>query len=481
MAERQEQELAYNVLALSFSVPGAVSYFKEHLEPFILRESGKGHEEFYRALLAFYDITNSDPVDVVAFRSWLEEQQPEIYNSLGGLDGVTEYLNVVNHEVNLSSSPQTVCTLLRLRSNRQQQRYAVEKLADIVNSPNELQPDKIDALLEEIRRYTYSDDRSLETVSTGNVLASRVSDLWDLPSFLKTQFPSLNRALGYSDDGGFVRQSVNSIFASSGQGKSTLAKSLCINWLDEGYRVLYVNFEEPRMHWERILYTQITQCNIYDKDKVSYEDRERYDKLYRKRLEFWGDRLMVEHDPESLFYEDLEHWIRNVCNTYPDKIPDVIVIDTLPSLFLKSAIKAQRWVQFDGMIARLERLAKELNTVIIVTAQENRDRMKDGRKEVLQSDAGGSLTIVQKSTVAIFITRTKEAVNKDDIDENIMQLQIPKNRVTGMTYSMNPPLVKYVDSTKSYEPYDLSDHMTQRLKGFTAGYGFEDFDDGDFV
>ena len=35
-----------------------------------------------------------------------------------------------------------------------------------------------------------------------------------------------------------------------------------------------------------------------------------------------------------------------------------------------------------------------------------------------------------------------------------MQLQIPKNRITGSAFLYDPPLVKYVDYKKTYEDYD---------------------------
>jgi len=35
-----------------------------------------------------------------------------------------------------------------------------------------------------------------------------------------------------------------------------------------------------------------------------------------------------------------------------------------------------------------------------------------------------------------------------------MQLQIPKNRITGSTFVYDSPLVKYVDERKTYEEYE---------------------------
>jgi hypothetical protein len=42
----------------------------------------------------------------------------------------------------------------------------------------------------------------------------------------------------------------------------------------------------------------------------------------------------------------------------------------------------------------------------------------------------------------------------DSEDDNIMQLQIPKNRITGSTFVYDSPLVRYVDEKKTYEEYE---------------------------
>lgn len=71
-----------------------------------------------------------------------------------------------------------------------------------------------------------------------------------------------------------------------------------------------------------------------------------------------------------------------------------------------------------------------------------------------QSDTGGSLTIQQKCAVTIFLTEKRLATDDETEDENIMQLQIPKNRITGSAFLYDPPLVKYVDARKIYEEYE---------------------------
>jgi len=171
-----------------------------------------------------------------------------------------------------------------------------------------------------------------------------------------------------------------------------LLSSLANNWLDNGYRVLYVNFEEALGHWERILFTQIIEQNVYSEShKWSQDQKESYMKIFKDKLSQWGDKLMVRHDPDTPYFEDLEFWLRDILG-HNQNLPDVVIIDTIQSMFTRGKGKA-RWGEFEEMMVKLEKLARDMNCVLIITAQENANRMKEKREVVQQSDTGGSLAI----------------------------------------------------------------------------------------
>jgi replicative DNA helicase len=284
--------------------------------------------------------------------------------------------------------------------------------------------------------------------------------------------------MGYTDDGGFFKGAVHAIIAASGKGKSTFAKCLANHWLDTGHRVLFVNFEEATGHWERILMTQIIGKNVYsESDKWTETEKQGYLNQFKAKLEEWGDRLMVRHDPDTPYFEDLELWLRDLIG-HGDKIPDVLIIDTIQSMFTRGAGKGKpRWGEFEEMMVRLEKLARDMNCALIITAQENSNRMKEKREVVQQSDTGGSLAIQQKCAVTIFITEKRLASNDETEDEHVMQLQIPKNRITGSAFMYDPPLVRYNDEKKIYEEYE---HVSKNsysdetdLQNLLSGEGFD--------
>jgi len=355
------------------------------------------------------------------------------------------------------SNSEAITELVKHKARKRRQINYLQELQMILNQKGQKTPEdvlRIEKLTSQIRELENQIHYNpLDKVTSGSDIIGRVDSLLDIPDFLPTQFKSLNRAMGYTDDGGFFRGAVHAVIAPSGKGKSTFAKCLANNWLDNGYRVLYVNFEEALGHWERILFTQIIEQNVYSEShKWSQDQKESYMKIFKDKLSQWGDKLMVRHDPDTPYFEDLEFWLRDILG-HNQNLPDVVIIDTIQSMFTRGKGKA-RWGEFEEMMVKLEKLARDMNCVLIITAQENANRMKEKREVVQQSDTGGSLAIQQKCAVTIFITEKRLATDDDTVDENIMQLQIPKNRITGSSFSYDPPLVKYVDFKKKYEEYD---------------------------
>jgi replicative DNA helicase len=455
---KEKIPLEYQIFALSIKKDGAIKYFADNLPEDLVGpvHGEKGINEFYVALLGYHKATNLNIVDPIAFRSWLETDS-DIHEALGGDAGVSIMLDILN-SLDLST-PESIAELIKHKAKKRKQINYLQELQHILTQKglkdqNDLA--RIEVLTSEIRelesqiRYD-----PLEKVTTGNDIISRVDSLLDIPNFLPTQFKTLNRAMGYTDSGGFFRGAVHAIIAASGKGKSTFAKCLANHWLDTGYRVLYVNYEEAIGHWERILMTQIIGKNVYAEYwKWTDQEKEKYFQIFKQKLMMWGDRLMVRHDPDTPYFEDLEFWLRDILGHNVD-IPDVVIIDTIQSMFTRGNGKGKpRWGEFEEMMVRLEKLARDMNSVLIITAQENANRMKEKREVVQQSDTGGSLTIQQKCAVTIFLTEKRLATDDETEDENIMQLQIPKNRITGSAFLYDPPLVKYVDSKKVYEEYE---------------------------
>lgn len=470
----KELPLEYQIFALSLREKGAIEYFDAFLPEDIVGSihGQTGINEFYRAILAYRHATKLDIVDPVAFRVWLNSET-DIYSALGGMSGVDTMMDILA-TITLST-PESVTKIIKHKANKRKQLDYLQELQILITQKGEKDPKdlaRISLITSEIKDLENElNYNPLDNVTTANDISKRAEDLLEIPDFLPTQYKSLNRAMGYTDEGGFFKGAVHAIIAPSGKGKSTFAKCLVNNWADCGYKVLYVNFEEAVSHWERVLMTQIIGKNVYaESAKWTESEKEKYISLFREKLNKWGDKFMVRHDPETPYFEDLERWLRDITGD-SERMPDVVVIDTIQSMFTRGGKSKPRWGEFEEMMVRLEKLARDMNCVLIITAQENSNRMKEKREVVQQSDTGGSLAIQQKCAVTIFITEKKLISGDDSEDENIMQLQIPKNRITGSTFVYDSPLVKYVDEKKTYEEYEA---ITQKDYEQDSDFDFRD-------
>jgi replicative DNA helicase len=450
--------IEYQIFALCLRNAGAVSFFNDNLPSDIvgINHGQVGIHEFYNAIIAYYKATNLNIVDPIAFKSWLQTET-DIYDALGGPTGVDTMFAILM-DLDLSDA-ESILKIIEHKANKRKQLEYLQELQILISqksNKSDADIERISTLTTKIREIeSQISYNPLDNVTTAVEISSRAKDLLNIPDFMSTQFKSLNRAMGYTDDGGFFKGAVHAIIAPSGKGKSTFAKCLVNHWVDQGYSALFVNFEEATAHWERVLMTQIIGKNVYSElHKWSDEDKEKYISMFKNKMDEWGERFMVRHDPDTPYFEDLERWLRDIMG-HNAKLPDVIVIDTIQSMFTRGGKGKPRWGEFEEMMVRLEKLARDMNCVLIITAQENANRMKEKREVVQQSDTGGSLAIQQKCAVTIFITEKRLASGDESEDEYIMQLQIPKNRITGSTFVFDPPLVRYVDSRKSYEEYNV--------------------------
>lgn len=453
----QDDIFEYQILASAFRVPGSIQRFSEELDPVTvgLIHGYTGIHEIYKNLVAYHKQIGGEIVEPIAFKSWLQSET-NIIEAIGGVVAIEELIaHVMGIEL---SSVDSVIRLTQFRANKRKQLDDIQRLKSLISEKGQMteaSKDEVIKLTNQIQELEQDLEYDpLASVRTAHDISNDMDSLWDIPPALPTQFPSLNKALGYSEiTGGIPRGTVSTIAALSGKGKSTLAKCFANHWLNNGYTVLFINFEETKSHWERILMTQITETNVYAESQLlSPTKKAELTKLFKDKMAEWGNRLMVRHDPDTLFFEDLETWIRDIIG-HGIKKPDVVIIDTIQSMFTKSGGKA-RWGEFEQIMVRLERLAKDMDAAFIITAQQNINSTKEKREEINQSDIGGSVTINQKSAVVMFITPMKDAMNDETIEDTRVQVQITKNRITGTVFTADPPILTYDDYTKSFVKFN---------------------------
>lgn len=452
-------QLEMQVFAQAIREPGAMPYFYDNLpsEDVGLVHGNRGANQFYIALESFYDKTGLDPVEPIAFKAWIESES-EIHDLLGGAEGVDYFFGELDKVKNLST-PEATTKILKLRADKRRQGEYAAELSKLLDKRDQTNADKTQIRLLTAQIQAIEDKTNVDPFAgllTGKDFAEMADSIWDTPDFLPTPFPELNKLLGYDEYGGVVKGGVSAISAPSGKGKSTFTKMLANYWVAQGETVLVMNYEETKDHYTKMMASQVTGVNIYDARRFTEVEKKELSDRFREEMIEWDDRVMVHPSPPTSYYEDLEKFLYDLVKT--GKRLDAVIIDTINSLFMKKSSGGARWNQYEEMMVRLEKLAKELGAAIIITAQENTNRMKENREAVKQSDMGGGITIVQKCVVVMHLVPVTIA---DTIDEDdLMEVQISKNRVAGVSGSQNPPKLRYNDESKSFEPYDLvSDEM----------------------
>lgn len=448
------QQIEMQVFAQALNERGAISYFYENLpsEDVGLVHGNKGANQFYIALSSFYDQTGLDPIEPIAFKSWIESES-EIHTLLGGNEGLDYFFSELD-KVKQLSTPEATTKILKLRADKKRQNEYAAELSALLGKKDQTNADKTQIRLLTAQIQAIEDKTNVDPFAgllTGKDFAEMADTIWDTPDFLPTPFPELNKALGYDEYGGVVKGGVSAVSAPSGKGKSTFTKMLANYWVSEGYNVLVMNYEETKDHYTKLMASQVMGVNVYDARRFSEAEKKELSDKFREEMMEWDDRVMVHPSPPTSYYEDLENFLYQLVKT--GKQLDAVIIDTVNSLFMKKSNGGARWNQYEEMMVRLEKLAKELGAAIILTAQENTNRMKENREAVKQSDMGGGITIVQKCVVVMHLVPVTIADAIDD--DELMEVQISKNRVAGVSGSQNPPKLRYNDESKSFENYDV--------------------------
>jgi replicative DNA helicase len=310
---------------------------------------------------------------------------------------------------------------------------------------NEAQLSELMNRINQIQQAMEGNDPLVGVTSVDDLLLD-LETIEEMPDFIPTRYPGLNRSIGYDPvRGGLVRGAVHSIIGAPGSGKSTFTISLLVGFLQAGKTVAYANYEIAKFIWDKFFFANCTGCNPFRIREYPEGFFTGSKENFQKLLESWRGRLFVKHSHDTLFYEDIENWVKDLCR---EVSVDVLIVDTLQSLEVFGRKTNQRWQIYEYIMMRLERLAIEQNIAIIITGQENVNRMREGREEASMADTGGSISIEQKSAVVMHLIIPQT----EDVDT--VEIQITKNRVVGTSMTQRPVQFIYDDHYKGHREYE---------------------------
>ena len=262
--------------------------------------------------------------------------------------------------------------------------------------------------------------------------------------------------------GGLHESSLNLIMSSTNVGKTLIMCSLATNLIQNGYKVLYVTFEDS----ENKIASRIAQ-NMFDISQTQFKLMSQNDfaQAYRmmcsKFKGIHGDSLIVKEYPES---STNALALKSLLKDLEDKKkfrPDVMFVDyigcMIPNGRINSNVNEASILRTVSQQVRA--VGQEWNIPIVSASQTNRGGYNAA--EVGLNDIADSFGVTQKADSIISVTQTPEFK-----DQGIYQLKLLKTR-----YGNNKEQVATIGvSIEKQRIYDLNSGAAQQTTAniFTA-------------
>ena len=233
----------------------------------------------------------------------------------------------------------------------------------------------------------------------------------------KTGLTTLDDMIG----GGIHEKSLNLIMASTNIGKTLIMCSLASNFVQNGYKVLYVTFEDP----ENKIAARIGQ-NLFDITNQQFKlmSLNDYGKAFKKAKErCGGSNLIIKEYPE---YTTSALHLKSLIKDLNEKqrfMPDIVLIDyigcMLPNGKPNPNLNSNTILLNIAMQVRA--LSMEFGFPVISASQTNRGGY--GASEISLSDAADSFGQNMKADAVFGVTQTPEM-----LEQGIYQVQLLKTR-----------------------------------------------------
>jgi len=240
-----------------------------------------------------------------------------------------------------------------------------------------------------------------ETKTMEEIIASYVTK--DKAELLKIiGWEKFNEALG----GGLSQGSLNLVCARSGFGKTNYLVDTAYNLAKQGRKILFVSAE---LSEDKIVERFIARAGDVDYNKVR--------KLAEKGSEAIGEamnNLCANFDIRFFFGQKIEEIYIQASFEAEDKGYDIVIIDHIHELTTNEKVRDEL-AKTDIIVAKLEKLWKEQNIMIIAAAQfvKGKEKGEDfGSKDI--DDIRSASQLRNKATNIIYLYETKEQADKND-------------------------------------------------------------------
>lgn len=226
--------------------------------------------------------------------------------------------------------------------------------------------------------------------------------------------------------GGVREKTLTLIMSATNVGKTLMMCSLTTNFIQNGYKVLYVTFEDS----ENKIATRIAQ-NMFDVTQQQYKSmsREEFGKAFTfARKKCGGNNLRIKEYPEGTVNA---MQLKSLLKDLDEKqrfIPDIILIDYIgcmipngkpnPSLGINYVLKA--------VAEQVRSVSMETGIPIISASQTNRGGY--GVTEISLSDAADSFSQNMKADAVIGVTQSAEFKEQGMYSVQLLKTRFGNNK-----------------------------------------------------
>lgn len=395
------------------------------------------HQKIYQAILNIYNKQAIPDLLTV----------PEELRRLGHLDEVGGYSYIAD------LTDKVVVTLnieyyLKIVKDKSILRKIIEASSSSLNLAYE-DSEEVQSILEHTEKAIYDinqDSHSKGLVFIGEVLEDtfkkmeeRSHNVTDLTG-ITTGFTDLNRKLS-----GLQKSDLVLLAARPSMGKTALMVNLAVNAALKDHKVAVFSLEMSENQLAQRMISSISHVDLAKVISGNLETDE-WTKVLKGTTMLQSLNIYID-DTAGISPLELKSKARRL---KAQKGLDLIVIDYLQLMEIKSGKSENRTQEISAISRSLKAIAKELEVPVVALSQLSRATELRGDKRPILSDLRESGAIEQDADVVMFLYRD-EYYNKDTEKRNVGEVIIAKHRngPTGVVeLTFLPEFTKFVDMAR---------------------------------
>lgn len=235
----------------------------------------------------------------------------------------------------------------------------------------------------------------------------------DYLTYKREVIPTYHEELDKHLNGGLEKGAITLLLGGTGIGKTTITTHLCNKIALKGHNVLQIVFEDNIHTIRNKHFAKIVNKNVKYIDEHKKEVIEFLQMNYPTECNALNEHLRIVRLPNNqMTIKEIEEYIKKVNKEFPI---DLISLDYLSCLKHTKDFQPPH-IEEGEMVRDLERMANEMNIVLILAEQLNRS---GNGTDATMMNVQGSISKAQDANTIILLSRTQEQQQESKADLSI--------------------------------------------------------------